>query len=50
VSVINAIDETKANKDELVQSDWNETDESSLAFIKNKPDMDSFATQDYVNE
>lgn len=38
VSVINAIDETKADKDELIQSDWNETDESSLAFIKNKPD------------
>lgn len=50
VSVINAIDETKADKDELIQSDWNETDESSLAFIKNKPDMNSFATQDYVNE
>lgn len=36
-----------------VQSDWNETDESSAAFIANKPeipDTDNFATKDYVQE
>lgn len=38
-AVIEAIDETKADKDELVQADWNETDETSLAFIKNKPEI-----------
>lgn len=38
MAVINAIDETKANKEDLVQSDWDETDETSLAYIQNKPD------------
>lgn len=36
-----------------VQSDWNETDESSAAFIVNKPeipDTDNFATKEYVQE
>lgn len=28
----------KADKTDIVQSDWDETDENSLAFIKNKPD------------
>ena len=28
----------KVDRDELVQSDWNETNENSLAFIKNKPE------------
>ena len=38
MAVINAIDETKADRGELVQSDWNQTDETALDFIKNKPD------------
>lgn len=38
MAVINAIDETKADRSELVQSDWNQTDETALDFIKNKPD------------
>lgn len=29
---------TKADKKDVVQSDLNETDSSSMAFIKNKPD------------
>lgn len=29
---------SKADKTDIVQSDWDETNESSLAFIKNKPD------------
>lgn len=37
INVINAIDEVKANKEDLVQSDWNQTDESKIDFIKNKP-------------
>lgn len=36
MAVINAIDETKADKTEIVQSNWNETDETSLAYVKNK--------------
>lgn len=39
INVINAIDETKADKSELVQSDWTQTDETALDFIKNKPDI-----------
>ena len=31
-----------------VQSDWNETDESSPAYIQNKPDLDIYATHDEV--
>jgi hypothetical protein len=38
INVINAIDETKANKSELVQSDWNQNDPNALDYIKNKPD------------
>lgn len=41
MAVINAIDETKANKEDLTQSDWNENDETSLAYIKNKPEIAS---------
>ena len=37
MAVIEAIDETKADKTDLVQSDWNESDETSLSYIKNKP-------------
>lgn len=36
MAVINAIDETKADRSELVQSDWNEINETSLAYIQNK--------------
>lgn len=32
---------TKADKKDVVQSDLNETDSSSMAFIKNKPDEDA---------
>lgn len=37
MAVITAIDETKADKTDLVQSDWNESDETSLSYIKNRP-------------
>ena len=33
-----------ADAAQQVQSDWNEADTSSPAYIKNKPDMDSYAT------
>lgn len=39
MTIISAIDETKADKSELVQSDWTQTDETALDFIKNKPDI-----------
>ena len=32
-----------------VQSNWNETDESSLAYIQNKPDLNQYATKEEVN-
>ena len=32
-----------------VQSDWNETDTEDPAYIKNKPDLDIYATHDEVN-
>ena len=32
-----------------VQSDWNEGNESSLAYIKNKPDLNQYATKEEVN-
>lgn len=37
-AVTNAL-ELKVDKSDLVQSDWDEIDENSLAFIKNKPDI-----------
>lgn len=37
MAVIDAIDKTKANKDEIIQADWNQTDENKLDYIKNKP-------------
>lgn len=37
-AVTNAL-ELKVDKSDLVQSDWDEIDENSLAFIKNKPDL-----------
>ena len=36
MAVIDAIDETKADKNELVQADWNQTDENKLDYIKNR--------------
>jgi hypothetical protein len=38
MTIISAIDETKADKSELVQSDWNQNDPNALDYIKNKPD------------
>ena len=38
VAIINAIDENKANKTDIKQSDWEQTDEEAIDFIKNKPD------------
>lgn len=38
IAVINAIDENKADKTEIKQSDWNQTDETQTDYIKNKPD------------
>ena len=32
-----------------VQSDWNESDSTDPAYIKNKPDLSDVATQTYVN-
>lgn len=40
-----AVVDYAAAKTDLVQSDWNETDEASLAFIKNKPEI---ATNDEI--
>lgn len=41
MAVIEAIDETKADKTDLVQSDWNESDETGLSYIKNRPFYES---------
>lgn len=37
ISVIEAIDETKADKSEIKQSDWNQNDSAEMDYIKNKP-------------
>ena len=37
MAVIDAIDETKANKDEIVQADWNCNDETASDYVKNRP-------------
>lgn len=42
----NVIVNTYATKNEVKQSDWNQTDETAMDFIKNKPDV---ATKDYVD-
>ena len=39
MAVINAIDETKADRNELIQSDWNQNDETALDYVKNKPEI-----------
>ena len=36
MAVINAIDETKADRNELIQSDWNQNDESAIDYVKNR--------------
>jgi hypothetical protein len=49
-SIVTAIDfVTGAMPTTQVQSDWDETDESSPAYIQNKPDLDIYATHDEVN-
>lgn len=55
IAVLNAIDETKADKDYVntaieensKQADWAQTDETAMDFIKNKPDV---ATDDDIIE
>ena len=32
------------------QSDWKQTDETKSDYIKNKPDLETYATQDWVKE
>ena len=51
MAVIEAIDETKADKTDLVQSDWNTSDETNLSYIKNRPFYDgtyrNYLVQDF---
>ncbi len=48
-SIVTAIDfVTGAMPTTQVQSDWDETDESSPAYIQNKPDLSIYATHDEV--
>lgn len=37
------------NQTKAVQSDWNETNSDNLAYIKNKPNLDDYATKEYVD-
>ena len=37
IKVIDAIDESKADKTDIVNADWNQTDETQKDYIKNKP-------------
>ena len=37
MAVIDAIDETKADKTDIVQSDWNQNDETASDYVKNRP-------------
>lgn len=48
MAVIDAIDETKANKDEIVQADWNQNDETANDFIKNRPFHDEIITNEII--
>lgn len=41
MDIIQAIDETKADKTDLIQSDWNQEDEFALDYIKNRTHYDS---------
>ena len=36
IAIINAIDEIKANKDEIIQADWNQNDNTALDYINNR--------------
>ena len=42
--------ETFEENFKTAQSDWNETDTTSQAYILNKPDMDTYATKSFVDE
>lgn len=44
IAVLTAIDESKADKEELVQSDWRQTNALALDYIKNKPIADDGIT------
>lgn len=35
---------------DIPQADWNQTDETQLDYIKNKPDLDLLATMEWVKE
>ena len=48
MAVIDAIDETKANKDEIVQADWNQNDETAKDYIQNRPFHDEIITNEIV--
>ena len=37
IAVINAIDESKADRADLKQSDWNQNDSNEIDYIKNRP-------------
>lgn len=53
IAIISAIDETKVNRDEIVQSDWNQNNEESINYIKNRPfyeKVDSTAEDVSFNE
>lgn len=39
VAIIDAIDKNKADKSEIKQSDWNQSNDSSIDYIKNKPQV-----------
>lgn len=46
MAVIDAIDETKANKDEIVQSDWNQNDETASDYVKNRTHYEDIQLQE----
>ena len=52
--ILDGITQTKINEwdsaEENVQVDWNETDTTSDTYIKNKPDLTTYATRTYVTE
>ena len=41
IAILNAIDDTKADKKDITQSDWNQNDETAIDYIKNKPFYDN---------
>ena len=48
-AVSSVLQEEIDNIPEQVQSDWNESDTESPAYIQNKPDLDIYATKDELN-